>query len=60
MTPHRPEKITAVNHRRDPAAEQSGAGRVMLSKDAIADVIERLRPGDFIVRRIRNAPTTPF
>jgi replicative DNA helicase len=29
------------------AAEQSVLGGMMLSKDAIADVLERLRPGDF-------------
>ena len=31
----------------DMAAEQSVLGGMLLSKDAIADVIERLRPGDF-------------
>ncbi|WP_156755360.1 replicative DNA helicase [Actinokineospora pegani] len=31
----------------DDAAEQSVLGGMMLSKDAIADVIEALRPGDF-------------
>ncbi|MDI3313281.1 MAG: replicative DNA helicase [Mycobacterium sp.] len=31
----------------DLAAEQSVLGGMMLSKDAIADVLERLRPGDF-------------
>ena len=31
----------------DPAAEQSVLGGMLLSKDAIADVLERLRPGDF-------------
>ena len=31
----------------DMAAEQSVLGGMMLSKDAIADVLERLRPGDF-------------
>lgn len=31
----------------DVAAEQSVLGGMLLSKDAIADVLERLRPGDF-------------
>lgn len=31
----------------DPAAEQAVLGGMLLSKDAIADVLERLRPGDF-------------
>ncbi len=31
----------------DLAAEQSALGGMLLSKDAIADVLERLRPGDF-------------
>src|SRR6478752_562030 len=31
----------------DTAAEQSVLGGMLLSKDAIADVLERLRPGDF-------------
>ena len=31
----------------DQAAEQSVLGGMMLSKDAIADVLEKLRPGDF-------------
>ena len=31
----------------DIAAEQSVLGGMMLSKDAIADVVEVLRPGDF-------------
>ena len=31
----------------DLAAEQSVLGGMMLSKDAIADVVERLRPADF-------------
>jgi replicative DNA helicase len=31
----------------DPVAEQSVLGGMLLSKDAIADVLERLRPGDF-------------
>jgi replicative DNA helicase len=31
----------------DQAAEQSVLGGMLLSKDAIADVLERLRPGDF-------------
>ena len=31
----------------DLAAEQSVLGGMMLSKDAIADVPEKLRPGDF-------------
>jgi replicative DNA helicase len=31
----------------DPAAEQSVLGGMLLSKDAIADVLEKLRPGDF-------------
>jgi replicative DNA helicase len=31
----------------DAAAEQSVLGGMLLSKDAIADVLERLRPGDF-------------
>ena len=31
----------------DPAAEQSVLGGMLLSKDAIADVLEVLRPGDF-------------
>jgi replicative DNA helicase len=31
----------------DLAAEQSVLGGMLLSKDAIADVVERLRPGDF-------------
>ncbi len=31
----------------DMAAEQSALGGMLLSKDAIADVLERLRPGDF-------------
>ena len=31
----------------DLAAEQSVLGGMMLSKDAIADVLEKLRPGDF-------------
>jgi replicative DNA helicase len=31
----------------DMAAEQSVLGGMLLSKDAIADVLERLRPGDF-------------
>src|SRR3984885_6480962 len=32
---------------RDLAAEQSVLGGMLLSKDAIADVLEKLRPGDF-------------
>ncbi len=31
----------------DPAAEQAVLGGMLLSKDAIADVLENLRPGDF-------------
>src|ERR1700744_4930519 len=31
----------------DLAAEQSVLGGMLLSKDAIADVLEKLRPGDF-------------
>ncbi len=31
----------------DLAAEQSVLGGMLLSKDAIADVLERLRPSDF-------------
>jgi len=31
----------------DAAAEQAVLGGMLLSKDAIADVLERLRPGDF-------------
>ena len=31
----------------DPAAEQAVLGGMLLSKDAVADVLERLRPGDF-------------
>ncbi|GJF11536.1 replicative DNA helicase [Mycolicibacterium cyprinidarum] len=31
----------------DPAAEQAVLGGMLLSKDAIADVLEKLRPGDF-------------
>uniref|UniRef100_UPI0023B77781 DnaB-like helicase N-terminal domain-containing protein n=1 Tax=Mycobacterium avium TaxID=1764 RepID=UPI0023B77781 len=31
----------------DLAAEQAVLGGMLLSKDAIADVLERLRPGDF-------------
>ncbi|MBU8821146.1 hypothetical protein KL864_35425, partial [Mycolicibacterium goodii] len=31
----------------DMAAEQAVLGGMLLSKDAIADVLERLRPGDF-------------
>src|SRR6201998_2220840 len=31
----------------DQSAEQSVLGGMLLSKDAIADVLERLRPGDF-------------
>src|SRR6188472_891229 len=31
----------------DAAAEQAVVGGMLLSKDAIADVLERLRPGDF-------------
>src|SRR6201996_5048412 len=31
----------------DLAAEQSVLGGMLLSKDAIADVLERVRPGDF-------------
>ena len=31
----------------DIAAEQSVLGGMLLSQDAIADVLERLRPGDF-------------
>ena len=31
----------------DPAAEQAVLGGMLLSKDAVADVLEKLRPGDF-------------
>ena len=31
----------------DAAAEQAVLGGMLLSKDAVADVLERLRPGDF-------------
>ena len=33
----------------DEAAEQAVLGGMLLSKDAIADVLERLRPGDFFL-----------
>ena len=41
----------------DMAAEQSVLGGMLLSKDAIADVLERLRPGDFY-RPATRASTT--
>ena len=41
----------------DLAAEQSVLGGMLLSKDAIADVLERLRPGTSIGRRIRTSMT---
>nr|WP_211188649.1 replicative DNA helicase [Gordonia asplenii] len=46
-----PEELPAEEFGRQPpqdmAAEQSVLGGMMLSKDAIADVLEKLRPGDF-------------
>lgn len=46
-----PEEMPAEDFGRQPpqdmAAEQSVLGGMMLSKDAIADVLEKLRPGDF-------------
>ncbi|EUA56549.1 dnaB-like helicase N terminal domain protein [Mycobacterium xenopi 4042] len=41
----------------DLAAEQSVLGGMLLSKDAIADVLERLRPGDFYRPRTRTSTT---
>ena len=45
------EAYTELDDRRQPpqdlAAEQSVLGGMLLSKDAIADVLEKLRPGDF-------------
>ena len=38
---------TSGGNPQDLAAEQSVLGGMLLSKDAIADVLERLRPGDF-------------
>jgi replicative DNA helicase len=47
----RPQAYTDLDDRRQPPqdlnAEQSVLGGMLLSKDAIADVLERLRPGDF-------------
>lgn len=43
----------------DLAAEQSVLGGMLLSKDAIADVLNGYGPAIFIVRRIRTS-TTPF
>ena len=42
-----PVRTSVVSHPQDMAAEQSVLGGMLLSKDAIADVLERLRPGDF-------------
>jgi replicative DNA helicase len=53
MTDDRPSAGTPADHGHDRqppqdlAAEQSVLGGMMLSKDAIADVVEVLRPGDF-------------
>ena len=41
----------------DAAAEQAVLGGMLLSKDAIADVLERLRPGDFYRPRTRTSTT---
>ena len=45
------ESYTDLDDRRQPpqdqAAEQSVLGGMLLSKDAIADVLEKLRPNDF-------------
>lgn len=47
----RVQAYTELDDRRQPpqdlGAEQSVLGGMLLSKDAIADVLERLRPGDF-------------
>ena len=49
--PPRVESYTDLDDRRQPpqdeAAERSVLGGMLLSKDAIADVLERLRPADF-------------
>lgn len=42
-----PEEAGGRQPPQDMAAEQSVLGGMLLSKDAIADVLERLRPGDF-------------
>ena len=42
-----PRPRTSGGNPQDLAAEQSVLGGMLLSKDAIADVLERLRPGDF-------------
>ena len=41
----------------DMAAEQAVLGGMLLSKDAIADVLERLRPGDFTAPPTRTSTT---
>ena len=41
-------------------AEQSVLGGMLLSKDAIADVLERLRPGDFYQAAIPTCHARPY
>src|SRR4051794_32948768 len=45
--PSQPSEDYGRQPPQDMAAEQSVLGGMLLSKDAIADVLERLRPGDF-------------
>src|ERR1700748_1452297 len=51
LAPGMDTSAPSEDYRRQPpqdlAAEQSVLGGMLLSKDAIADVLERLRPGDF-------------
>ncbi len=47
MNASRPSEEFSRQPPQDLAAEQSVLGGMLLSKDAIADVLERLRPGDF-------------
>ena len=54
---HRPAEDFGRQPPQDMAAEQSVLGGMLLSKDAIADVLERLRPGDFY-RPATRASTT--
>ena len=47
FTPEPPGEDFGRQPPHDMAAEQSVLGGMLLSKDAIADVVEVLRPGDF-------------
>ena len=57
----RVQAYTELDDRRQPPqdldAEQSVLGGMLLSKDAIADVLERLRPGDFTAQPTRASMT---